>query len=358
MADALDTAQQMLSNAQQMLDKLDKQPQGKELSVADIQRTKKEKKRLAEKVQYWSDVVTAGQSAMQSSTEQVPEEGATETDENGHPFVVSSDGTTIFGEITEETGLTPAPIKLSEGVVDENGNGYGLLHIEDRHGSQIRNAGFASVEDFVKYVAENYDKDNIKVGKKRVSGVGTFIIQIEDKHSNLLYIELAKDGSYWSVNSGGVFRKGYADKKKNVEQNTELSASPTTTGDTSFVQTDLKEGSKSADTHSDVQLSSTDKDTTSIPENQAEGQEVAENVVVDYNASPESSSKPSMDAEIEQAKQVTNLEPLLYLAQKSLRNMRFRVPRVGAMRRASRYALCISVWGCASVEEGCASVEL
>ena len=68
MADALDTAQQMLSNAQQMLDKLDKQPQGKELSVSDIQRTKKEKKRLTEKVQYWSDVVTTGQSAIQGNS--------------------------------------------------------------------------------------------------------------------------------------------------------------------------------------------------------------------------------------------------------------------------------------------------
>ncbi len=79
---------------------------------------------------------------------------------------------------------------------------------------------------------------------------------------------MAKDGSHWSVNSGGVFRKGYTDKKKNVEQNTELSASPTTAGDKSFVQTDLGDGSKSADTHSDNQPLSTNKDTTSIPENQ------------------------------------------------------------------------------------------
>ena len=51
-----------------------------------------------------------------------------ERDENGQPFVVSSDGTTTFGEITEDTGLTAAPIKLSEGVADEMGNGYGLRH--------------------------------------------------------------------------------------------------------------------------------------------------------------------------------------------------------------------------------------
>ena len=40
-----------------------------------------------------------------------------EVDENGRPFVKASDGSTVFGEITEDTGLTPAPIKLSEGVI-------------------------------------------------------------------------------------------------------------------------------------------------------------------------------------------------------------------------------------------------
>ena len=39
-----------------------------------------------------------------------------EQDDNGHPFVVSSDETTTKGEITENTGLAAAPIKLSEGV--------------------------------------------------------------------------------------------------------------------------------------------------------------------------------------------------------------------------------------------------
>lgn len=85
-----------------------------------------------------------------------------EVDENGNLFVKADNGTTIFGEITEDTGLPSAPIKLSEGTVDKDGNGYGLLHIEARHGDQIRKAGFASVEGFVQYVANNYDKDTTK----------------------------------------------------------------------------------------------------------------------------------------------------------------------------------------------------
>ena len=126
------------------------------------------------------------------------EEERKERDENGQPFVVSSDGTTTFGEITEDTGLTAAPIKLSEGVADEKGNGYGLRHIEARHGDQIRKAGFSSVEEFIEQVAKNYDV--IKEGSDR-NGNKTYRLLLTDKHNNTLMIELSKDGSYWNVNT-------------------------------------------------------------------------------------------------------------------------------------------------------------
>ena len=136
-----------------------------------------------------------------------------ERDENGQPFVVSSDGTTTFGEITEDTGLTAAPIKLSEGVADEMGNGYGLRHIEARHGDQIRKAGFSSVEEFIEQVAKNYDV--IKEGSDR-NGNKTYRLLLTDKHNNTLMIELSKDGSYWNVNTAGVFKKSYGKDKKEV----------------------------------------------------------------------------------------------------------------------------------------------
>ena len=140
-----------------------------------------------------------------------------ENDENGRPFVLADDGTTSFGHIDEESGLTAAPIKLSEGFQDEvTGQGYGLIHIEAGHGEQIRTAGFKSVKDFVSFVAKNYDRDNIRVGKRRPNGSGTFLIQVTDRHDNTLFIELSKDGSYWNVNSGGIFRKGYSNKKETV----------------------------------------------------------------------------------------------------------------------------------------------
>ena len=139
-----------------------------------------------------------------------------EVDENGRPFVLSPNGSTTFGEIRENSGLTPAPIKLSEGYQDKDGKGYGLIHIDANHGEQIRQAGFASVEDFVSYVATNYDEDNIRVGKRRYNGSPTFLIQVTDAHDNTLFIEMSKDGSYWNVNSAGIFRKGYANKKETV----------------------------------------------------------------------------------------------------------------------------------------------
>ena len=139
-----------------------------------------------------------------------------EKDENGNSFVVSSDGTTTFGEVRDKSGLPAAPIKLSVGYQDKNGSGYGLTHIEANHGAQIKKEGFASVEDFVSYVAKNYDENNIKVGKRRTGGSITYLFQVTGKHDDTLFIELSRGGSYWNVNSAGVFRKGYSDKKETV----------------------------------------------------------------------------------------------------------------------------------------------
>ena len=135
---------------------------------------------------------------------------STEFDENGLPFVKTSNGVTDFGYIPEDTGLTPAPIRLSIG--DER---TGVQHIVDRHGEQIAKAGFDNVVDFVEYVASNYDTITEGVDTSGEPN-GTYLLQAKDKHNNTLYVELSNDGSYWNVNSGGVFRKGYGEKNKVV----------------------------------------------------------------------------------------------------------------------------------------------
>lgn len=138
-----------------------------------------------------------------------------ERDQDGRKFVMASDGSTDFGSI-EGTSLTEAPIKLSSGHdwVDENGghHGYGLVHMEIRHLNQLRQNGFNSVEEFVEFVAKNYDKNNI-----RKSHTGkTYFISVVDQHANTLYLELSRDGSYWNVNSGGVFGRKYLRNKELV----------------------------------------------------------------------------------------------------------------------------------------------
>lgn len=119
--------------------------------------------------------------------------------------VAAAKGEVEFGEI----GNSPAPILLSEGVITDpkTNAGYGLVHIEARYGDQIRKAGYGSVVEFVEQVAKNYV--TIKEGKDR-SGNQTYLLQLTDKHNNTLVVELSKDGSYWNINTAGIFNKKYA----------------------------------------------------------------------------------------------------------------------------------------------------
>jgi len=138
-----------------------------------------------------------------------------EKDEHGKQFVISTDGTTTFGRMESESGLADVPIKLSEGLITNPATkeGYGLVHIEARHGEEIRNAGFISVVDFVEEVAKNYEI--IREGNER-DGYKTYILQLIDKNNNTLMVELSADETYWNINTAGIFRTSYGAKKKVV----------------------------------------------------------------------------------------------------------------------------------------------
>ena len=198
-----------------------------------------------------------------------------EVDENGRPFVKDSDGSTVFGEITEDTGLTPAPIKLSEGYQDGNGKGYGRAHIEANHGKQIKKAGFSSVEDFVSYVAKNYNRDNILVGKRRNNGQPTFLIQVSDQHDNTLFVELSGDESYWNVNSAGIFRKGYSNNKETVAKTEPQQPINAVSGDSSLSENE-QSGISLSEPNGESTVS-TNEDTTNIQENQKSASKNTEN---------------------------------------------------------------------------------
>ena len=138
-----------------------------------------------------------------------------EIDENGRQFVLTSNGQLSFGEITEESGLTPAPILLSEGIITNptTNDGYGFVHIEARHGDQIRKAGYKSVIKFIEDVAQNYER--VKEGNIR-NGNPTYLIQLKDKHNNTLIVELSSDGNYWNINTAGIFKESYGKNRKEI----------------------------------------------------------------------------------------------------------------------------------------------
>ena len=284
---------------------------------ARIEAEKKEAERIAAEKAEEARVEAERKAEEERKTK---EEERKERDENGQPFVVSSDGTTTFGEITEDTGLTAAPIKLSEGFQDANtGKGYGLVHIEANHGEQIRQAGFTSVKEFVSFVATHYDPDNIRVGKRRDDGSDTFLIQVTDTHDNTLFIELSKDGSYWNVNSGGIFRKGYSNKKETVAK-TEPQQPTNAVSSDSSLSANVKDGITNAEPNGEPTVS-LDKGTTLPADQQTSDKENTKKVA-------DSEGENTLKAKIEAASADVNTEPTE--AQKEAGNYKKGHVQVGA----------------------------
>ena len=185
-----------------------------------------------------------------------------ERDDNGLLLILSSDGTTTFGKIRSGEGIQPLPIKLSEGFnkKDLKGNniGYGLEHIEAGHGAEIRDNGFKSVVEFVEFVSKGYDR--ILIGNTRKNGTQTYLIELKDAKSNTLFIELSKDGQYWTVNSGGIFRSNYTEKKKPVEPLPAVEASPVAADEKVQEQGDIPMSGNSSSTGSDGKVNSLSTD--------------------------------------------------------------------------------------------------
>ena len=158
----------------------------------------------------------AGQSDLQSTeAEGINYRLSDEVDQNGRQFVLSSNGTIEFGWIDASTGLTEAPLLLSEGVITnpKTKDGYGLIHIEARHGKQIRDNGYSSVLEFIESVAANWSI--IREGKDR-NGNQTYRLIAEDKHNNTLMVELSGDGTYWNINTAGIFKSSYGKNNREI----------------------------------------------------------------------------------------------------------------------------------------------
>lgn len=184
-----------------------------------------------------------------------------EIDENGQQFVLNSKGKLEFGKIDKESGLQSLPILLSEGIITDPATnaGYGLVHINARHGDQIRKAGYSSIVSFVEDVAKNYEK--IKEGKNR-NGERTYLLQLTDKHNNTLIVELSSDGTYWNVNTAGIFRNSYGNGNVVYERHATNKQPTETVAESLGKEQSSTTQPTSIYSATQQEFSSTDKDTT------------------------------------------------------------------------------------------------
>jgi len=78
-------------------------------------------------------------------------------------FIVKKDGSLDFGEIGKDIEIytrgkvKSGKIRLQAGFNRDNGVGFGLKYIKKREKS-LQKLGFNNVEDYVEYIAENFDR--------------------------------------------------------------------------------------------------------------------------------------------------------------------------------------------------------
>ncbi len=171
--------------------------------------------------------------------------------------------------------------------------------------------------DFINYVLGNYNQ--IKSGESYGNESGgenhTYLVQLTDGHNNTLFIQLSRDGSYWNINSAGVFKKTYGNNKTTVWSASEVqngSSAPAVNASQSEPNADG--GSTSNGTASDLVVgrdtskslnsntseekkSSVPKTDESVPETDESVPETAESVPEEEKAEPKSEEEKLKEAE-------------------------------------------------------------
>lgn len=105
----------MAENTARALDELSRKDTSKMTDANDLEAYNDELSELQKKADYWKGLIKPEETKVEKAMANNRPVLSDETNEYGKKSVVSGDGSTIFGEITHESGLTPAPIKLSEG---------------------------------------------------------------------------------------------------------------------------------------------------------------------------------------------------------------------------------------------------
>lgn len=99
-------------------------------------------------------------------------------------------------------------------------------------------------------------REGVQVGTTQ-----TYLIVKKDGHANTLYIELSRDGKYWNINSAGIFKEKYVNRKKKITPEPTVGSSTST--DTTGVNHGTTEGAAVTSGNSPVISSGKDTNNSS-----------------------------------------------------------------------------------------------
>jgi hypothetical protein len=106
-------------------------------------------------------------------------------------FAPSPNGSLTWGRLTPEVaaqaGLQPLPIRVQHGWNSPFGNGYGLEHIEQRHGDEIRRETGMSVPGFLQQAID-------ELPSSQVERDGRFVVSLGDTAKMVLRLVESPDG--------------------------------------------------------------------------------------------------------------------------------------------------------------------
>lgn len=169
-----------------------------------------------------ADVAQTAAAATESDA-QTTEGGNGATGDQGarqpEAFVSAPDGSIDFGEITPEMAQAmrrqAGKIRLQNGVQNANGTGWGLAHIEARHGREIRSAGFESVAAFISDAVSHVDA----VWKP---GATSQVVAVQaGNKGKVVFLELQpshdETGDFYRVNSAFPAPDNYVERKQRKE---------------------------------------------------------------------------------------------------------------------------------------------
>jgi len=103
----------------------------------------------------------------------------------------------LHGEAAIGSGLPPLPIRLLQGKQVSDHHGFGLSHIKEQHGEELRKAGYKSEEEFVADVVQNFNAI-YKVGPNR------YALVADGKNQRVHIVEMSRDKRFYTVITGYI----------------------------------------------------------------------------------------------------------------------------------------------------------